>query len=206
MLALRAASACMLLAASLAQASGEHSLYGVKLREAIQHPECALRKGVQPEQTDLFYLDRYATHRYTDPTCFQLVKGGAAEGGAGNSYVIVRLSGSSMAVRGQMDVFLEHERVRSIKMWTEGIQSQEEDFAALVQKFGRPSTVKRTNVHNGYGARFQAMHATWKLKGAVLSLNTNTGSIDRGLLELMTSEVAEEQRLHDLKNQSDSRL
>lgn len=52
-------------------------------------------------------------------------------------------------------------RVAYIRFNTRGLDWQQEDLATFTAKFGKPETVKTLPLQNGFGAKYQAIEATW---------------------------------------------
>jgi hypothetical protein len=71
---------------------------------------------------------------------------------------------------------------------TFGINSQDETFTQLANKYGQPSSINRSQVQNLAGATFEAITAEWRHDNIVVTLNGVTDKIDLGEVRIETDE------------------
>lgn len=162
--------------ASLAQEPP--SLYGIALGKPLPMPECAskLASGIK----------LYVKRTIEDPTCYEESIG----------FQIYFQSGSipTMAKSGTIDARVSKGLITRVSIVTDGFDSQEADLGKLVAKFGSPSSLRRDAMVNGYGVRFSAITAEWKLGVNVLTFKGVFGKSDEGLVVLKSPEAIDSER------------
>lgn len=74
-----------------------------------------------------------------------------------------------------------------VGIFTFGIQNQQFDLAQLTAKYGKPTKVNYSSAQNGFGARYDVLHARWDLDGLTVVFNGSLGLLDQGSIEIDTS-------------------
>lgn len=167
-------------AATAAPTAVQPSLYGVALGKAIELPEC--------EKLGSPSLDgRTKPYRQTGfdtPTCFKHVVEGSS--------IDVHVQGLTISKNNTVSVLLRNGLPDRISVRTEGVEDQDDVLRTLTFKFGKPRKLARPRAQNRMGAVFSLIEAEWRVGSASLSFSTNTGSIDSGVVELLSSEANRE--------------
>ncbi len=94
-----------------------------------------------------------------------------------------------VAIDNTINVLVSDGRVEWIRFATGGLSTQEDDVAALQQKFGPPTKLNHVGVQNGFGAQYQSIQATWQITSDISADldSAGGGTTERGLATLATS-------------------
>ena len=83
--------------------------------------------------------------------------------------------------------------VESISFGTCGYDCQDDTMEALTKKFGKPKSILKSNVQNGFGAQYVEYDATWK-KGNIIIHFIGMDAVDNGYVEVDTIKY---KKIHD---------
>lgn len=72
-------------------------------------------------------------------------------------------------------------RLEGVRFKTQGIQSQQQDLETLISKYGKPTSSKTTKLQNGYGATFDNISASWRLKNLTVQFQGVTHWVNHTL-------------------------
>lgn len=190
-----AALAIAAVSATSAQAGepAETSIYGIALYKPFTAmAECPYNQGSYAG------AQRYYLGMFEQPTpCFQYLDRsliGTAPTGTVKLYVTYPLHKFPEMYDG-MTVSLIDGLVQGIHLSTHGIDTQGNDYAVLLRKFGKPLVKRTVPVQNRMGAAFEVIEASWQRpNGVSVSFRGATDKLDDGELVVTTpQEVAREQ-------------
>lgn len=177
-------AAALLAVSTWSIAQDAPSLYGIALGKPLPMPECAkINSGSYVKRTS------------SDSTCYQET--------IGYIHTVYFHSDSrpSMAKAGHIEAYVREGTTIRVSLVTDGIESQEEDLGKLITKFGKPSSLRRETMVNGYGARYSAISADWTIGVNALSFRGAMGRLDEGMIALKSPAAIElDRRMIDAMN------
>lgn len=77
-------------------------------------------------------------------------------------------------------------RLEGLGFNTRGIHNQDEVIAALISRFGSPSSYKKRMAQNNAGASFEVFDAVWSTANLVITYQSATRTFDVGLVNINT--------------------
>ena len=80
--------------------------------------------------------------------------------------------------------------LESIWFFTGGLKSQDQVFAALEKKYGKPTRFKENTKQNTFGALFMSHYAEWRFTNLTVVFWGATDSIDSGSVQIDTKKGA----------------
>ena len=105
----------------------------------------------------------------------------------GCSVVVTLCSGASTLIGHDVSVsvFLEKDVVSSINVEFDPID-YDSIKEALIKKFGKPKSVKKSTLGNAMGAKFNQIEIRWKDKIGIMSFDKYSDVITKGTLQMIT--------------------
>lgn len=79
-------------------------------------------------------------------------------------------------------------KVSYIRFSTRGRYWQSEDLATFTAKFGDPRNIEPLHLQNGFGARYEAIKATWMLPNGIKATYASWATESSGEFDIGTSE------------------
>jgi hypothetical protein len=79
-------------------------------------------------------------------------------------------------------VEMRHGTVVGISFRTSGVKDGPEVLKALTSKYGQPSSQQSREVQNAFGAKFEAVSASWRLPGLVIDFDSAPTRVDTGMV------------------------
>ena len=155
------------------------SIYGIQIGAPLSVAECRL-KPVDPKQAkrDAMEAERWARRgltRYENPfpeyehpttgPCYKRLSKKILGTPVGTEKVHVDFPyGERLAGNDGYGVALQmiEGRVAYLRFNTRGRNWEQEDLATFTAKFGTPAKVEPIHLQNGFGAKFEALKATWR--------------------------------------------
>jgi hypothetical protein len=158
-----------ILALAVAVALAAPSLIGIELGKPLNAPAC-------PSDPILFFApDR--------STCQADTQGSSTE------FWMHLANGHATYLGGEPLVTVRDNSVEEISVQTLGIYGQDEALAALEVKFGKPTSLARPVMQNGFGATYRTIRARW-VRAAYVVTYTSALDVDHGEIHLMTTAEA----------------
>ncbi|RQG99813.1 hypothetical protein [Paraburkholderia dinghuensis] len=173
------------------------SVYGIALAQPFTAmPECPYKQGNYAGASKLYT----SMYEISNP-CFEHLKMdliGTAPTGTERLYIAYP-TGKYPEMYNGMTVSLVDGLVQDIHLVTNGVDSQERDYALLLRKFGKPLTNRTVPLQNRIGATFEGIEASWQLPGGVaVTFRGVNDQLDTGLLTVTTAEeLARQQAKYD---------
>ena len=78
--------------------------------------------------------------------------------------------------------------VADVTIITGGVSVQNLALVSLTEKFGKPTTIKKTLVKTNTGGTFEAIDATWLRHSVLVSFNSPAGDVMTGIISISTHE------------------
>lgn len=154
-----------------------HTVFGIALGQPVTVPECRRERN---------YFDGYSLDEkncYKRPANFR----DCSVISSGHATIELRVSELPIWIKSpSIGVRVINGNIETIKIKTRGIDYQEDIFAALTKKYGKPSYTQKANVKNKLGASFESMNATWKVGDVSIMFLGVAGLIDEGHIEIST--------------------
>jgi hypothetical protein len=168
----------VLLVAAVAPAKRRAELFGLELGAPVALPECPVRLIVSNLPAS---LDRSAV---AEPCVYK------APGSDDQLQLHFKLQNIPpyFGTSGFVLLRMHDGRLASIYVPTNGIKSQDELFAQLRAKFGKPVDLKITTEQNMMGAKFRVVRATWKVGTDFVRLAGTSDSFTEGSIMAVTAD------------------
>ncbi len=77
-------------------------------------------------------------------------------------------------------------------------------LAALIEKYGKPTSQESERVQNKIGTTFNSMSATWKLSDGTLVVRERSGKVDTMSLQIFTNKIVNSRKEESLKSIKDA--
>lgn len=152
------------------------SIYGIAIGEPLSIPEC---RAKPPSKVDQDIAKRMAKRGLTnfmespfpayEPAvggpCYKRLSKAALGTPIGTEKVHIAFPiGERLAGNDGYDAAVQMiaGRVEYLKFRTRGREWQDDDLATFKQKFGTPVSITPVQLQNGFGAKYEALKATWQ--------------------------------------------
>lgn len=190
-------------AASAAPPVPDMTVFGQVLGQPLSLPECGRKLDSWQKAGD---PARYAFGN-RNPTCWQTntpYAGVPDPFDLNGTVTLVFPRAERPAVMGtdNAKLRLRDGRVIAVELDPGGIDRQEVVAAALIEKYGKPHSLRKVKVQNRMGAIFAAAQAEWKFPGLRIEYDPVAGStLDEGSLTIKTESAyrTDEQEADDKK-------
>lgn len=148
------------------------TIVGIPLGKPLTLPICpADQHGVAVEPvTDLCYENAGVTKAEND-WWFDLPEGGS----------------TPPSIRPAGRIHVDDGVVTEIRVWTRGVEGQDQVMDLLTAKFGRPTLVRGRAVQNRMGAQFTSTFATWERPGFLVTFDATGKDLDDGMIFVETA-------------------
>jgi hypothetical protein len=90
--------------------------------------------------------------------------------------------------------------VEQVEFETHGLSSQAQDLDGLTTKFGKPSTLERSDCQGDLGATSSGMEARWQLGQVSIRFRSCDGRPERGNVDVRTQKMTDHARQRREKN------
>jgi hypothetical protein len=160
-----------------AAARADMKVFGIQMGAPLSLPECSKLKGIgmylgtQSQWCWEFSLGMPQSKTFT-PT-------------PSDGTLLIMFPASdppSLVSTGPLMAEMRRGTVVEINFRTSGVKDGPDILKALTGKYGKPSSQETREVQNAFGAKFQALAATWRLPGLVVDFDSAPSRIDSGLV------------------------
>ena len=152
-------------------ASAEPTIFGLELGKALTLPKCPI------------------SPRFNDVDLFGQTAICVWERGAKTSIVFPNDKRPAIGKSPSIGATVKDGILQGLTIYTFGAASQESVFAALQEKFGKPSKVSKAQAQNLYGAQFNNINALWEQPSVTVEFWGVETKVDTGVVWIETPEV-----------------
>ena len=168
--------------------------YGIEIGKPMTYPECATRTiGV----TTL-----YPFPFPTEEPCFMDVTKPGRPVSDGMVNVRWPLERGPKYAAGEIYARIKGGIVQRVSMSTDGAATQQDLFAELTRKFGKPQVNERHAVRTALGAKYTAIKAGWVTGDYVVVFEGIGFTVDGGSLEVYTRAAWDAEKADERKNET----
>jgi hypothetical protein len=168
------------------------TIFGIRMMEDVSIPECPA--FAEPAKWRKKY--RTTAYPYAPPTsgiCYRRsdrTKSGTNGPLAFETLEIQFAQGTEPALAYGVDALAIDGKIHAVKWFTRGASQQDMVLASLTQKFGKPAATSVDSKQNGYGAKFDAVRASWNLPQTVTVVFEGIGAnLNQGTVAVMSKQA-----------------
>ena len=154
------------------------TVLGIRLGSPLALPECSYSRI--DSQTVIF-------NEANQHDCYQIETTSGRTTLRSNDNIFVSWASQPTIAISDADVQLVGGKAEGIGVNTAGIKTQQADLQALIDKFGKPTSLQTVPMGNAMGAVFDTVRARWLLPdGTHVTYTSADDRIDRGLISIST--------------------